>query len=504
MNLKPRFWTLLLLPLFAPGLLIADAPFPQPAVSLDAGTSPRGIGTGDVFGKGTLDLVVANFGSPTFIGQSTPASLLAAQNSSLQVFAPSPGGLRLAATVPTASSPRGLSFLRPKGGDRAYILVTCYDANLLQVFGWQGGKFVKVDEAPTLKMPVGIAAGTTRRGGAPFVAVADYGADSLSLYPVKNGKLGPRTDIPMPGGPIQVAVGDLNGDGFNEVAVACMNVNKIEILTVASDDPSAYTHLETLALPDGSSPSDLRLADLNRDGKTDLVAADFSANRVLTYLQKPDGTLSAQAPLTTSGSHPNGLTVADLGGTQGPAILVANRDSDTLDIFQASGQQYQLARTLKVADDSGSGFGPVEVAVLDGEGQDGKIIVTSHMRSNTLKVLAVGGCPESTPTPSIGAPAGGYSFSQDTTYCYPNPAHGGDVKIRFDLPAPGAVSVRVFNLVGERVWSRDLGASQTQAGTNTLDWNLSNQAGQNLASGTYLCSVTAGDRTVTRKLAVIR
>ncbi|HJT23630.1 MAG TPA: hypothetical protein VJ873_03590, partial [bacterium] len=82
---------------------------PETAISLPAGTSPRGIAVGDLTGNGAPSLIVANFGSPTFIGQSTPASLLAVSNSNLQIFSPSPDGLRLTATLPTASSPRGVA-----------------------------------------------------------------------------------------------------------------------------------------------------------------------------------------------------------------------------------------------------------------------------------------------------------------------------------------------------------------------------------------------------------
>ncbi len=233
-----RYFFLFLITLSVPTVLLAGiGPF-QTAVSMSAGVSPRGVATGDLFGNGTRDLIVANFGSPTFIGQSTPASLMGLQNSSIQVYVPSPNGLVLSATIPTASSPRGLSTFKLTYGQGDDIVVTAYDANLLQVFGRQNGKFVKVDEASTLNMPVGVATGLTRPGGTPFIVVADYGSNSLSVYPVKNGKLGKRTDIPVDGGPTQVAIGDLNGSGFNQIAVVCLPADKIDLLSVKSDDPS--------------------------------------------------------------------------------------------------------------------------------------------------------------------------------------------------------------------------------------------------------------------------
>jgi hypothetical protein len=501
MKAKNRYRYVALWLLSAPATLFAGVgPF-QAAVSITTGTSPRGVATGDFFGTGNQELIVANFGSPTFIGQTTPVSLLGLQNSTLQIFSPSPNGLMLAATIPTASSPRGLSAFKLTAGSADDILVSAYDANLVQIFGRQGGKFVKVDEAPTLAMPVGVASGLTRPGGTPFVVVADYGANSISIYPVKNGKLGARTDVAVDGGPTQVAVGDLNGSGFNEIAVVCLPSDKIDLLGVKSDDPSTYSALPSISLPAGSAPSDLRLADLNHDGKTDMVVSDFSTNSISIFLQQPGGTLLAQPALATSGSHPNGLTVADLTGQGSPDIIVANRDSNSLDIFEASGLQYALSRTLKVSDDSAVTFGPVEVAALDVTGQGSLALAASHMSSNSVKVLALVATPQATPTADPRS-AGGL-FSQDTTFAYPNPARAGDVKFHFELPSSSVVEIRVFDVTGAAVWGETLQASQTQAGTNQVDWNLTNPVGRKLASGTYIYRITVGGQTATHKLAII-
>jgi hypothetical protein len=501
MKINFRYLSLLSLSFLAPAVLLADPSF-QPAVSINTGVSPRGMAIGDVFGNGTKDLIVANFGSPTFIGQSTPASVLSLGNSSLQIFVPSATGLVLGATIPTGFSPRGIATLKLNSAADD-ILVTDYDANLLEIYGWQGGKFTKIDQASTLNMPVGIAAGHTRPGGTPFVVVANYGSNSISVYPLKNGKLGNRTVIPTDGGPTQVAIGSLGGSQFNEIAVVCLPADKIDLFAVKSDDPSAYSPLPALSLPPGSAPSDLKLADLNHNGKTDMVVSDFSNNSIIVYLQQPNGSLLAQAPLATSGNHPNGLTVADLTGQGSPDIIVANRDSNTLDIFQWSGLQFSLSQTVKVSPEAAVNFGPVEVAALDVTGQGNMALATSHMSSNSLKVVTLDVPAKPTPTAMISSRSNGGTFSGDTTYCYPNPARGGDVKFSFQLPSPSGVEIQVFAVTGALVWSENLQASQTQAGTNNVDWNLTNSEGSKLASGIYIYHVTVGGQSVTHKLAVI-
>lgn len=476
---------------------IGDLPTPT---SQSVGNNPRGLAVGTLTGAGSQQLAVANFGSGTFIGQSSPSSQTSSQRYTVDIFNLTPAGLGLVSSIPTGASPRGLSIFDLFGDDRPQLLVTAYDSNLLQAFEWKAGGFVKVDEAPTLRMPVGVAAGTVRNGGAAFAAVADYGADRVSVFTVTNGRFGKRTDVPVPGGPVQLAVGALGGNNGNLIAVACMNTDKLALLAPASPDPSSYAVVRTIDLPEGGSPADLRVADLNGDGRTDLVVADFSKNTIQIFLQQPGGDLAAQTPLSTSGLHPNGLTVGDLDGDGIPEIIVANRDSDTLDIFSATAGSYRLIQTFQVSEGTPAAFGPVEVGVMKGLGRSA--LVTTHMRSNSIKVL---GLAPSAPKPS--ALEGGHgvplSFSADSTYFYPNPAKGGAVKLHFDLAAPAGVGLQVYDLTGTLVFGEDLSPAQTQAGENNVEWDLTNQQGQPLASGTYIARVTTGGRSVTTKLAIV-
>lgn len=480
-----------------------------PADSLSAGMSPRGIAVGSLFENGTQNLVVANFGSPTFIGQSTPASLLNSSSSNIEIFSPSPTGLQLTATIPTASSPRDISLFDPNGQNRESIFITAYDANFLQVFSYLGNQWIKTDEAPTLNMPVGVATGLTGPGGIPFVVVSDYGSNNLSVFSLAGGKLGKRIDIPVAEGPTQVAIGDLNGSGVNQIAVVCLPDSKIDILSLDPNSKgregslSSLKLTQTISMPKGSAPADLRIADLNGDGRLDLAVADFANNAIYTYLQQKDGSLLVQPVLETSGNHPNGLTVADLDGSGRKEIIVANRDSDSIDLFQSEGGQYQLTQTLKTSGDLTGSFGPIEVGVLDTRGNGEKDLVVSHMRSNTLKVL-VQALPLSALTPVSGfsdnrrAP-----FSEKTTFCYPNPTHDGNVKFCFNLDTPSTALIQVFDINGEKVWRQTVEAGQTQIGPNIITWPGTNQAGQNLASGLYVYSVTVGGQTVTKKMVIL-
>ena len=367
--------------LCAVNALAGSISFQQP-VSLSTGVSPRGLVLGRFTGTSAQFLAVANFGSSTFIGQSTPLSIISKQTSTVQVFSPSPIGLTPFAQIPVGRSPRGLAVVPDTSGNDN-LLVSCYDSALLQMYRWNGSQFLKMDESPTLFQPVGVCYGITKAGGVPFVVVANYGANQISIYEIKNGKFGIRYDITVPAGPTQVAVGDLHGDGINEIVVACLGTGQLAILSPAATSPndlSTFTVRQTLSPAPGADLSDLRIVDLNHDGRSDLVASDFAKSIIWIYLQQKDGTFVLQPPLTTNRSHPNGLTVADLDKTGFPVIIVADRDSDLVDLYQWNGINCQPLQSLKIASDLDSNFGPVEVAALDTTGSGLLDLVTTHPR----------------------------------------------------------------------------------------------------------------------------
>ncbi len=478
--------------------------FKQPG-SILTGSSPRGLAVGHFIRSSASCLAVADFGSSTFIGQSTPQSILNQQIPRIQVFTATSSGLSLLTEISTGWSPRGLATV-PNLSGQDDLLVSCYDAGLLQMFGWDGAKFQKTDESPTLSQPVGVSYGTTKVGGAAFAAVAEYGANQISLYEIKNGKLGVRHDYNVPPGPAQVAVGDLHGDGVNEIVVACLGTGQLAVLRPSISSPndlSSYTLTETLCPTPGANLSDLRIADINQDGRADLVTTDFTKNTVWIYLQHKDGTLVLQPPLTTSGAHPNGLAVANLNKGEAPVVVIANRDSDLLDLFQWNGSLFQALQSLKVASDAVSSFGPVEVAALDTKNSGTVDLVTTHMRTNSIKILTQEEVPTASPTPML-VSFGDLKFSENTTLCFPNPSRDGRLTFAFTLPTQQNVVIKIFDISGILVYSQAVNAGQTQAGVNQVSWNGVNQAGSRLASGIYIYNISSGNQSVTKKLALIR
>jgi hypothetical protein len=84
---------------------------------------------------------------------------------------------------------------------------------------------------------------------------------------------------------------------------------------------------------------------------------------------------------------------------------------------------------------------------------------------------------------------------------HPNPFNP-ITSIEFSAPSRGRVTVRVYNLRGQRVATLVDGV--VDAGRHVFVWKGTDASGAALASGIYLYEVSGFDQTVTRKLALLR
>jgi hypothetical protein len=84
---------------------------------------------------------------------------------------------------------------------------------------------------------------------------------------------------------------------------------------------------------------------------------------------------------------------------------------------------------------------------------------------------------------------------------YPNPFNPVTV-ISFDLPARARVRLSVYDVAGREV--RVLADEILDAGTKRFVWDGRNARGEEVSSGVYFYRLTAGDRTATKKMVLIR
>lgn len=90
-----------------------------------------------------------------------------------------------------------------------------------------------------------------------------------------------------------------------------------------------------------------------------------------------------------------------------------------------------------------------------------------------------------------------FSLSQNT----PNPFNP-TTTIRYELPEPGQVVLKVYNLLGQEV--RTLVDTYQEAGFHTVIWDGRNEAGRSISSGVYFYRLTAGQFSGTKKMLMVK
>jgi hypothetical protein len=129
-------------------------------------------------------------------------------------------------------------------------------------------------------------------------------------------------------------VADLNGDGKPGLVANGGNLfvpgNTVSVL-LGNGDGSLQPQ-QTFAAGfgfRGPGPRSVAVADLNGDGKPDLVVANTIDSTVSVLLGNGHGSFQPQQ-MYAVGTYPDAVAVADLNGDGKPDLVVANKGSNTL------------------------------------------------------------------------------------------------------------------------------------------------------------------------------
>jgi hypothetical protein len=179
--------------------------------------------------------------------------------------------------------------------------------------------------------PANIAAADLTGSGSVDLAIANFTAGSVSVLMQDSSNSAhylPAINVPTGGHPTDIAIGDLDGDGHPDIAVSDGSASG-NVLILLQDPASPGHFLAPTALSTVNSAAGVAIADLNGDGKLDIVVttADVNGNngRVSIFYQDPahPGTFLARVDIP-AGAQPSSVKIADLNGDGLPDIVVAN------------------------------------------------------------------------------------------------------------------------------------------------------------------------------------
>jgi len=182
-------------------------------------------------------------------------------------------------------------------------------------------------------------------------------------------------------GPWQTVAADVNGDG--KVDLICANQNSASLSVLTNNGNGGFVLLATLSV--GINPVSVAAADINGDGKVDLISANSGDNTITVLTNNGSGgfVLAYTYPV---GNNPRMVVAADVNGDGKPDLIIANQNDSTLTVLTNNGSSgFVTSGTYAV----GSGSYAVAAADING---DGKVdLISANFYANTLTVLTNNG-----------------------------------------------------------------------------------------------------------------
>ena len=318
-------------------------------------------------------------------------------------------------TVASSASPTNLTVAVPAGATYGPVTVTvagltAASGQLFEpTFTGNGSNITSSSFAPGFNLDapskmISSVIADLDGDGKPDIALVGVGFVSVFRNTGSNGApldattFAPRVDLPLPAGTgdnaYKLRVADLDGDGRLDLMICEIYGNTVSVFhNIATSGSITTNSFEPIfSLPAGNDCRFATAADLDGDGRLDIVALNYGDNTlsILKNIGTP-GSLAADsfAPPVTFAcpGGPYEATTADLDGDGRPDIAVVNYDNSTVSIFQnQTSQGWITANSFATHIDLAAGTGPTTITAADLDG-DGKLdLVTGAVQGYSTSV----------------------------------------------------------------------------------------------------------------------
>lgn len=164
-----------------------------------------------------------------------------------------------------------------------------------------------------------------------------------NLIPVNGGSITPamfssRYDFLTGSYPYKITAGDIDGDGKVDIVAANYSSNSISVF-INTGYPGVTSFAAPQSFSTSSNPYQAILGDVDSDGKLDIIVTNSSSNTIGVYKNNSTaGTLALATPVTFStGSYPYAIDAADMDGDGKTDVVICNNSSSTISIFRNTG-----------------------------------------------------------------------------------------------------------------------------------------------------------------------
>lgn len=178
--------------------------------------------------------------------------------------------------------------------------------------------------------------------------------------------------------PGSVELADLNGDGKRDIVVA--NTASSDLTILLGDGRGGFTPAPGSPLSAGQLPNDIAIADLNSDGKLDLAVANHEQKQVTIFDGDGGGRFTRATTVSVqSKPHIHGVAVGDFDGDRKLDLAVESWGTNQVEIllskgdgtFNTPGRLLAVGRMpyqrLRAGDFNNDGFADVVTTNAEGD-----------------------------------------------------------------------------------------------------------------------------------------
>ncbi|MBS1809174.1 MAG: VCBS repeat-containing protein [Acidobacteria bacterium] len=346
------------------------------AVSVDAGTSPQALASGDVNGDGLPDVVAANRDS------NKVTVLLGASEGGVR-------SLRTAFSYDVGANPRAVTIKDFDRDGRLDLAVVNRGADTVTILHGNGdGSFAVTGSYDCGNKPFSIAVGDFNRDGKADLVIVNDGIGSLAILDGNgDGSFGPPRYLYAGNSPQPALVADLNKDGKDDLVVANYSTNQVTTLLGYGD--GSFENPRTFDAGPGWAPSPIALGDLNNDGNLDLVVGKTGFSQISVLLGFGNGSFGFYTAFL-GGLEPQSLVVADFDEDGKLDVAVGNYQSNSVTVFQGNGTgNYDTLKGVYF----NVGLRPLSLLSGDFNGDNKPDLVIANSGASSLSLL-LNGCGE--------------------------------------------------------------------------------------------------------------
>ena len=270
------------------------------------GEGTRGVAMADVNGDGKVDLICSD-------ASLSQLSVLTNDGS---------GSFSLFETVPLPSGPGTVVPLDVNGDGKMDLICQYPLLNQLDVMTNDGTGAFDLEMTIQISSPLCITLLDVNGDGKADLITANPSGTLTILTNDGSGGFGLKTNFPTASFPLPVLAADINNDGKLDLLSLGQNNMGFPIVMIHTNNGSGVFGSNSVVNVSGSA-NWIATADVNGDGKVDLLVTDRSLNKLIVWTNNGSGVFGSNN-IYSVGTGPLQMDIGDINGDGKPDVVVAS------------------------------------------------------------------------------------------------------------------------------------------------------------------------------------